>query len=41
MTLDVNSPVVYTKQGVPITVNSIAQVKISPYAPALGGHNTR
>ena len=30
MTLDINSPVVYTKQGVPISVNSIAQVKISP-----------
>jgi len=28
MTLDVNSPQVYTKQGVPVTVNSIAQVKI-------------
>lgn len=29
MTLDINSPVVYTKQGVPVNVNSIAQVKIS------------
>jgi len=29
MTLDVRSPSVYTKQGVPITVVSTAQVKIS------------
>ena len=34
MTLDINSPHVYTKQGVPITVRSIAQVKISRYARA-------
>jgi len=28
MTLEINSPSVYTKQGVPVNVNSIAQVKI-------------
>ncbi|KCV70950.1 flotillin [Fonticula alba] len=28
MTLEITSPLVYTKQGVPISVNSIAQVKI-------------
>ena len=32
MTLDIHSPHVYTKQGVTITVRSIAQVKISRYA---------
>jgi len=31
MTLEIYSPQVYTKQGVPITVKSIAQVKISRY----------
>jgi flotillin len=34
MTLDIHSPHVYTKQGVPITVRSIAQIKISRYACA-------
>ena len=34
MTLDIHSPHVYTKQGVPITVRSIAQVKISRYGGA-------
>jgi len=29
MTIDVHSPVVYTKVGVPITVSSVAQVKVS------------
>jgi len=29
MTIDLNSPVVYTKVGVPITVGSVAQVKVS------------
>jgi len=33
MTLDIVSPLVYTKVGVPITVSSVAQVRISRYGP--------
>jgi len=35
MTLDIVSPLVYTKVGVPITVSSVAQVRISRYPDTL------
>lgn len=35
MTIDIHSPHVYTKQGVPVTIKSIAQVKISRNPDAL------
>lgn len=35
MTLEIYSPLVYTLQGVPLSVSSIAQIKISRYPESL------
>jgi hypothetical protein len=35
MTLEIVSPLVYTKVGVPITVSSVAQVRIARYGPCV------